>query len=213
MNMKTDENTNSGLIDEIERQTRDRVDAIKNQAKTQAEQIILEAKKQAEEIIKTEKEKIQRLLEVMKQNAEIALKLETRKMYLELKKKFADSVIEKVRQSASSLRGDPKEYRTFLKKAVIEGIIVVDSTQIIVNFSPKDKIFFDDEMRKEIEETFKKESKKNVSVSFVEGDFQDVGVIVCSADGFIVYENTFSARLKRMYETIYSELLSEEING
>lgn len=44
MNMKTDENTNSGLIDEIERQTRDRVDAIKNQAKTQAEQIILEAK-------------------------------------------------------------------------------------------------------------------------------------------------------------------------
>ncbi len=210
--MKTDENTSIALISEIEKETQIRIDGINQQTKVQAEQIISEARKQAERIIKEEKEKTQHLLSVMKQRAEATLKMEIRKMHLELKKNFADSVIEKVKEMASSLRQD-SEYRKFLTKAIIEGIMVIDSPQIVVRFSPADRTFFNPDLEKELKEICRKDLKKSVSINFVEDNFQDIGVIVCTADGFVMYENTFSARMRRMHETIYSELLSEEING
>lgn len=210
--MKEDENTSLRLISEIEKETRIRIEQINQQANIQAQQIVLDAKKQAERIIKEEKEKTLQMISVMRQRAEATLKMEIRKMQFELKKRFADSVIEKVKELAWSLRQD-SEYKRFLKKAIIEGIMVIDSPQMVVRFSPEDREIFNPDLENKIREECKKNLKRNVSLSFVEDDFQDVGVIVCSADGFVMYENTFSARLKRMYEIIYSELLSEGING
>lgn len=209
--MKENENTSVRMISEIEKETRIRIEQINQQANTQAQQIILDAKKQAERIIKEEKEKTLEKISVMKQRAEATLKMEIRKMQFELKKRFADSVIEKVKEFAWSLRQD-SEYKKFLKKAIVEGIMVIDSPQMVIKFSPPDREIFTPDLEKEIKEVCKKELKRNVSLSFVEGDFQDIGVIVCSADGFVMYENTFSARLKRIHETVYSELLSEDLN-
>jgi len=212
MNIKTDAGSSFALIAEIEKETKHRIDEIIKQAKIQAEQIISTAKKQAETIIKKEKEKAQRFCSMMEQKAEATFNMELRKMRLQMKQRFADLVLEKVHSLAPIFRQKP-EYRTFLQKAIMEGIMVIDREKIIVKFSPEDKIFFDAEMEKEITEMSQQLFKKRFSISLVEGEFKEIGIIVCSEDNLITYENTFSARLKRMYEKIYSELLSEELNG
>ncbi|MCM8829000.1 MAG: V-type ATP synthase subunit E [Candidatus Omnitrophica bacterium] len=146
----------------------------------------------------------------MRQRAEAAIKMELKKMQLESKKEFAEAVIEKVKEKAKNFRNDP-EYKNFLKNAVLESVAVIDLPDIIIKFAPSDAQYFNPDFEKEIAEICKRDLKKNVSLTFVKSDFNDVGVIGASKDGFIMYDNTFSARLQRLYDTVYSELVGEEI--
>ncbi|MCM8815493.1 MAG: V-type proton ATPase subunit E, partial [Candidatus Omnitrophica bacterium] len=119
-------------------------------------------------------------------------------------------VMEKVKEKAKDFRND-SDYRNFLRNAVLESVAVIDLPEIIIKFSQFDAEYFSSDFQREITEICKNDLKKNVSLSFVKSDFNDVGVIAASKDGFIMYDNTFSARLQRLYNTVYSELLGEEI--
>ena len=46
-------------------------------------------------------------------------------------------------------------------------------------------------------------------VEFKKSDFSEIGVIVQSQDGRLLFDNRFSARLKRAYDEIYMKLLKE----
>ena len=210
MEIKTDEKNTGGLIDEIEKQTTLKIEEIMAHARARADEIIANAKKQEEQILLTEKEKAQKTIEMMKHRAQSKLKMELRKMKLEMKKEFADSVIEKVKEIFVSFRNS-SNYKKFLVNAILEGVKVIDKPEIIVEFSPPDTDYFSQEFEKEIMDRCKNELKKNILIKFVKGNFDDIGVIVKSQDGFIIYENTFSARMRNLYNSIYSELLGEEI--
>jgi len=210
MEIKTDEKNAGGLIEEIERQTRLKIDEIIGRARARADEIIANAKKQEEQILQAEKEKAQKTIEMIKHRAQSTLKMELRKIRLEMKKEFADSVIKKTREISISFRNHV-DYKKFLVNAILEGIEVIDKPEIIVEFSPDDKDYFTGEFEKEIVDKCKNDLKKNVSIRFVRGNFDDIGIIVKSQDGFVIYENTFSARMRNLYDSIYSELLGEEI--
>ncbi|MCM8764805.1 MAG: V-type ATP synthase subunit E family protein [Candidatus Omnitrophica bacterium] len=198
------------LISEIERATSTKFDEIVQQAKSKAEEILDNARKTAEGMLVVEKEKAQQLISIMRQRAEAAIKIELRKMQLELKKEFVEAVLGRVKEMAKNFRNDP-EYKNFLKKAVLESVAVIDLPEIIIKFTPPDAQYFNSDFEKEIIEICKNDLKKNVSLSFVKSDFNDLGVIGTSKDGFIMYDNTFSARLQRLYDTVYSELVGEKI--
>ncbi len=48
-------------------------------------------------------------------------------------------------------------------------------------------------------------------ITFVRTDFQDIGVTGVSGDGLILYENTFTARMNRLYDELYTQIMGEEI--
>lgn len=210
MNKTPDEKDINGLISEIEKSTRAQIDEIIQQASSRAEQLVKDATQKAQELLNLEKEKIEQLISTMKQRGDAATKLELKKMHLQLKKEFADNVLVKVREMALAFR-ESHEYKSFLKKAILEGIEVVGATEVLIKFSSIDINYFNTDFEKEILETCTRDLKKTVSIKFVKDNFQDTGIIACSMDGFIVYDNTFSARLQRAYDSIYYEILGEEI--
>lgn len=210
MEQKQDEKIVDRLISEIERDVSERVERIVQQANSKAQHIISNAKETAQQILDSEKEKAQQMISTIRQKAEASIKMEIRKSQLRLKKEFADTVIEKVRQMGANFRSD-SGYKNFLKNVILETIEVIGMPVVIIRFSSLDAEYFGPDFEKEINEVCKKELKKTVVVRFVKDEFQDIGVIGMSEDGFIVYDNTFSARLKRQYEEIYSSLIGEEI--
>ncbi|MCX7705387.1 MAG: V-type proton ATPase subunit E [bacterium] len=210
MEQYQDERTGESLISEIEKSASAKIEQIMQQAKTEAQKILDDAVKTAEEIIRIENEKTQQQISEMEQRAESSIKMELRKMHLEFKKEFVEKVFEKVNRMAGDFRNNP-EYKHFLKNAVLEAIEVIDKPKVVIRFSSLDRDYFTPEFEKEITEICKKELKKEVSITFVRTDSQDIGITAFTDDGFIIYENTFSARMKRLYDELYTQLMGEEI--
>ncbi|MCM8816447.1 MAG: V-type proton ATPase subunit E [Candidatus Omnitrophica bacterium] len=202
------ERIGEGLISEIEKSAITRVEQIIQQAKSEAQKILFDAERNASQIIQNEKEKTENLLTTMRQQAESSIKIELKKLQLELKKEFTEKVFEKVRQMSSDLRNSP-DYKQFLKNAILEAVEVIDKPELVIKFSFLDKNHFTSEFEKEILEICANELKKNVSIKFMVADFEDIGICGISNDGHILYENTFTARMNRLYEELYTLAMGE----
>ncbi|MFA5388514.1 MAG: V-type ATP synthase subunit E family protein [Candidatus Omnitrophota bacterium] len=125
------------------------------------------------------------------------LNLEKKKLFLEEKGRFIEAVFEKVRLAAEEFRENPG-YKAFLEKAIKEGIDVIGGGEAEVLYSTMDERIIKDDIMKNI---------KDSAIQFKKSDFKDIGVIVRSKDSRLIYDNTFSARFKRMRDEIYMELL------
>jgi len=75
-------------------------------------------------------------------------------------------------------------------------------------YSSKDSSIIDNVFIKDVEEKSTAEFKK-ISLEFKKSDFGDIGVIVQARSGRRIYDNRFSARLKRAHDEIYMSLLKE----
>lgn len=198
------------LIMEIEKTASENAEQIIQQAKSKAQEILDDARKKAQQIIDDEKKKTQEFIAIAEQKAEASIKMELRRKSLELKKQYIEKVLEAVKQKVSEFRKSA-QYRDFLKNAVLEAIEVIDSPEINISFSGFDEIYFNPDFEKEIMEICRKDLKKEVSIRFIKTDLRDAGIIGVSGDGRIVYENTITARMQRMYDEIYAELLKENL--
>jgi vacuolar-type H+-ATPase subunit E/Vma4 len=120
--------------------------------------------------------------------------MEKRRVQLEAKSLFIADVIAAVSREAENFRRRP-DYVKFLREAVLEGIRIVDDKKAQVFYSHLDEDVI---------------SKLNdLPVEFKKSDFGEIGVIVQSQDRRSLFDNRFSARLKRAYEEIYMKLLKE----
>ena len=120
--------------------------------------------------------------------------MEKRRVDLEAKSLFIADVIAAVKREAENFRGS-LDYVKFLREAVLEGIKIVDDKKTQVFYSHLDEgpiSRFND-----------------LPVEFKKSDFSEIGVIVQSQDGRLLFDNRFSARLKRAYDEIYMKLLRE----
>lgn len=120
--------------------------------------------------------------------------MEKRRIFLEAKSLFIADVITAVNKEAEKFRGD-KDYAKFLKEAILEGIKIVDDKKAQVFYSHLDEGIIS--------------KLKDLPVEFKKSDFSEIGVIVQSQDGRLLFDNRFSARLKRAYDEIYMKLLKE----
>ncbi|MBU1912152.1 MAG: hypothetical protein KKB22_01280 [Candidatus Omnitrophica bacterium] len=167
-------------------------DSLLVSAKKESSRILEEANQEAEFRKKEILKKSEIEIEKMKQKIFSTLNLEKKKLFLEEKSRFIESILEKVKLLAMEFRKDPG-YKEFLEKAILEGSKVVAEEEVEVLYSALDeKIIKDINIAK---------------ARFKKSDFKDMGIIVQSNDSRLIFDNTFSARFKRMHEDIYMDLL------
>ncbi len=183
----------------------------------EAKEIIEQAKKEADEIIKKtnreiEKRKQEASIELDRQTAIIKQKilsginLEKKKISLGEKNKLIEEIFSQIKLEAEVFRRSA-EYSDFLKKTVAEAVKIIDSASLDVLYSPLDEKIVSAEFQKETVDFYRSKTGEDISLSFVKGDFKDIGFIIQSKDGKVIFENTFLARLRRAYDDIYMELL------
>lgn len=120
--------------------------------------------------------------------------IEKRRVDLEARSLFIEDVIAAVKREAEKFRTS-HDYMKFLREAILEGIKVVDDKKALVFYS-----HLDDGLISRL---------KDLPVEFKKSDFAEIGVIVQSNDGRLLFDNRFSARLKRAYDEIYMKLIKE----
>jgi len=172
-------------------------DSILTSAVKEKSKILKEANHEAENKKKEILKKNDLEVEKIKQKIFSTLNLEKKKLFLEEKGRFIGAVFEKVKEIASEFR-ENQGYREFLEKAVSEGIDVIGEAEAVVLYSALDENIIKSISIKNI---------KGVVLEFKKSDFKDIGVIVQSKDSRLIYDNTFSARFKRLYDDIYMDLL------
>jgi len=172
-------------------------DSMLTSAKKEKSKILEEANHEAENRKKEALKKNDIEIEKMKQKTFSTLNLEKKKLFLEEKSRFIEAVLEKVREIAAEFRQNP-DYKTFLEKAISEGVEVIGEKEIDVLYSGLDEKIIKGDFIKNI---------NSVALEFKKRDFKDIGVIMQSKDSRLIYDNTFSARFKRLYDDIYMDLL------
>lgn len=176
---------------------------IREDAATQADVMLAGAKKEKARILgeanleaETKKKEILKRNELeidkIRQKIFSTLNLEKKKLFLEEKARFIETILEKVKEAAMEFRRG-HGYKTFLEKAIAEGIAVLGETEVEVMYSSLDEKIIEDMQVK--------------GAQFKKSDFKDTGVIVQSKDARLIYDNRFSARFKRLHDDIYMELL------
>lgn len=196
------------ICDKVREEAEDEVRDILEKARKERDRILEEAKKEVFEkknaMLKESDNEIERIKERVYSN----LHLENSRAILGEKNEFAEEVLKNVNDQAQNFRSNG-EYPVFLKKAVIEGLGIIDDAETEVLYSSKDSSIIDSVFIKDVEAKTTAEFKKKISIEFKKSDFGDIGVIVQARGGRRIYDNRFRARLKRAHDEIYMSLLKE----
>jgi vacuolar-type H+-ATPase subunit E/Vma4 len=210
--MKNDTNfeTNIKNAEEISKKIRQdcasQTSEILDRAKQEAQKILAEALWQAQENKKRQLADLDKQVQVIKEKTFSALNLEKRRITLAEKEKFIQEVLSTVKKEASAFRSQP-DYLVFLKNAIAECAGVIDEKNLVIYYSHADEKNINSGFKKEVENFCSRNLNQEVSIEFKKGDFEDLGIIAQSKDSRLLYDNTFSSRVKRVYDEIYMDLL------
>jgi len=179
-------------------------------AQKEADKIMAGARVQAEQKRQTELKGLDADILKTKEKILSSLNLERKRLILAQKDKFVQSVFEAVKAEAALFRANA-DYAAFLEKAILEGVRVIGDSHIEVYYSAIDEQLVHEGFIKKIETGCSLAMKKQCALKFHKADFSDPGVIVYSADGRMMFDNRFSARLQRFQEELSMELLKESL--
>lgn len=197
------------------------IEKIRQEADLLSESILSSAMKEAQvlseqsrKMLEAEKAKIEQDLRletaVFKEKNISFLSIEKRKIILNQKNRFVEDVLSLVRQEAEKFRFN-KDYYDFLIKACCEGARVVGSKDVEVLYSYCDEAAFTSPEFGDKIRLFCSAIGCDCSISFLKGEFKDIGVIIQSKDTRLIYDNRFESRLKRDYDEIFMNLLQEAL--
>lgn len=177
-------------------------------AKVQAQTISEETKKifaNKKQILLAELEKD---LEKSQDKVLSTLNLEKKRILLEARSKFVDSVFTIVKQKALDFRKDSR-YPEFIFNSIIEGAQVIEESEIEIFYSYLDEHIFTNEFLDRLKAKILVVMGKSFNISLNKNDYKDLGVIINSKDGRLIFDNRFLSRLGRSYDQFYIELLKE----
>ena len=192
--LKTSSENAEEICSKIRDESSEEVQLILSKADKEKGRILAEASKGAESNAQAILSAAEKAMEQNRERIFSTVTMEKRRVRLEAESLFIDDVIAAVKREAENFRGS-KDYVKFLREAILEGIKVVDSKKAQVFYSRLD------------EEAISQIS--DLSVKFKKSDFVDIGVMVQSEDNRLLFDNTFSAKLRRAHDEIYSKLLKE----
>ncbi len=196
------------ICSKISEDADDEIRFILEQARKESEKIIFRAREVVEDKNQVIFKELEREIQKSREKILSSLNLEKKRLILGEKDKFIQSVLANVIKDAQDFRKE-NGYPEFLENAVIEGIEVIEENNITIYYSYLDERLFNSDFTKKIEKACSQVLKTGCSLKFNKADFSDLGVIVNSIDGRIMYDNRFLARLERVKEKIYMELLKE----
>ncbi len=209
-----------GLLNQKNEENADAICArIREDADYETKNMLERANKEVERIIKKAQEQAEKKKEEILKNADkevekskerilSTINLEKKRLILEERSKFVEEVLDRVKMQAQDFRKSA-DYVNFLEKAIMEGAKVIDEGDIEIFYSFLDEHIMHDGFIKKLENICSDTLKQKCSLKLKKSDFKDPGVIVNSRDGRMMYDNRFLARLERIYDEVYMELLKE----
>jgi vacuolar-type H+-ATPase subunit E/Vma4 len=214
MNDKTLNNLNSenaeAICAKIRQEAEAEIASVRSRGQAEADKLLAQARAQAESKKAELVSGLSRDIQKIKEKVLSSLALEKKRLVLGEKDRFVQAVFEAVRRQAEGFRNNDG-YARFLEKAIIEGLNVIEETHIEVYYSSQDEPVFTEAFIKQVEAACSQAAKRQVSLKLHRSDFTDIGVIVYSADGRMMYDNRFLTRLERARADIERELLKESL--
>jgi vacuolar-type H+-ATPase subunit E/Vma4 len=158
-------------------------------------------KSKAEGILDLEKK-----ISAIKERIFSALNLEKKRVIMGEKSRFIDEVFLELNSQAKAFRGNP-EYIPFLKETILEGVAVIAAKGLEILYSPLDEKIIDDTFIAEAKKLCQGKSTQEIQLKFTKSDFSDIGFIVQSMDGRLIYDARFISRFKLARDDVYMDLL------
>jgi V/A-type H+-transporting ATPase subunit E len=135
--------------------------------------------------------------------------LETKRCILAAREKVLDQVMDGIKARAESVRFS-SEYPQYLKRMIVQGALVLDGGRIDVLAAACDKNVLTPSFLDEINLLLKEKYNKDIILGLeLLEDVKDIGVVLRSKDRKMEYDNTFGARLSRVYEDLRMGILKE----
>ncbi|MDO8535864.1 MAG: V-type ATP synthase subunit E family protein [Candidatus Omnitrophota bacterium] len=182
------------ICSSIKRESSEEAQLLLDKANKERERILSEASVEADARSQAIFSAAEKELAEKRERIFSTVTMEKRRIDLEAKSLFIADVIAAVKKEAQNFRG-AKDYVKFLRKAILEGVKIIDDKKAQVFYSHLDESVI--------------AQLNDINVEFKKGDFTDIGVIVQSQDGRLLFDNRFAGRLKRAYDEIYMKLLKE----
>jgi len=183
---------------------------ISNESRTEAQEILEQAVRDAAKREKEAQAEAGRIeAEIMSRASSQADALKRRilsGLHLEIKNQkiwareaFLLKLFDLVRQRLDAFRSSG-EYPEFIRKSVLEGVLALGMDAVEVVSGEKEKALLGPELLRKIEAEVKKVSGRTVSLSLSREGLNDGGVILMSPDGRVRFDNSLSARMKRVQD-------------
>lgn len=194
-----------GIIQKIRAEADKNLSDIIASAKNKAESIIKDAEISIEQGKKKTRDELNISMQRLKEIMDSSEKMEIKRIVLGRKNVFAEQVIKTAGQISADFR-NKSEYKSFLISSIRKGMQLISKDTVAIKYSPKDESFINNKMKDELSELSK---KNNIRINLNKDDFSDIGLVIMSEDGSIIYDARYNALFKRMSEEVYMKIIGE----
>lgn len=198
------------LVDEILQDAQAKAERSIERAKSESAKVISEAQEEArllrgKVLRESEEESLRR-----RQVIQASLGIERKRLELAAREKTLAEVIEAGKKRLSDK--EKYDYASALVELAGRAASAIDGARIVIEFAREDQTLVKETLLDSIVESIKKTTGRNLEVSIGEfrSDFS-AGVVVRSADGHQVFNNSFEARSARLLPEIRSLLAREAL--
>lgn len=200
------------LKSKILKQAREQAAATLDRARRVSERDLVYARADADEIGSQQRATIQPMAEMEQRKTLVAAEMGARRNLLEKKEELVSRVFAEAENKLEKLRGSDA-YMDIIFRLIEEAAASING-DMIVEFGKKDEDTFTPEVISLIESRIAGSLGTEVRLQFrCVGDTISAGVLIISADGRMIIDNSFSGRLNRLKEELrgkVSEMLLEE---
>lgn len=191
--------------------------SLEKEAKEKKKEIIQEAEKEAEEIKSEAQKKAdskkQEIIDEGKREAEAIekrilsnAKTEARRRKLEFKDELSEKVFSEAMNKIKKMKNEEEKHSQTMINLIKDGGISVGGGEIEVLVLEGDN-FLTDKQIKKIEKDIQKETENETSIKILENlETANGGAFIRKKDGTLQCNNTFSARMERMKDSLRTEV-------
>ncbi len=187
----------ASILDQARQRREDKLAVARREADREREEAVSQARAQAE------RDRKRRLAEAAG---------EARNILMLAREQAVDGVFAQVRERAAALRNEP-EYRADLASLVVEAVRAVDRPEMEVVLSPRDAQAFGPEIAGRAERARDGNPPLPSRVAVSGGGADEAGALVRAEGGRVVFDNTLSARLRRLAPSLRRMAYRELFGG
>jgi vacuolar-type H+-ATPase subunit E/Vma4 len=136
-------------------------------------------------------------------------RIESRRLLLKARELAVAGVFDEIKAGLGHLRENPGRYRESLGNLAVEAVEAVGGDEAVLRISERDRGFADDAFAQDVRERLGTAAGgPSFRVEFDSGD-NGGGCKATSADGRIVFDNTYGRRLERLRREIRAMIVGE----
>jgi vacuolar-type H+-ATPase subunit E/Vma4 len=141
-------------------------------------------------------------------------KIEAKRLLLRAREEAVSKVFTAVEREVAKIRENREEYRRVLISLAVEAISAVGGSRVILRIDENDRALMDDAHVEQIIQGVAKRTGGKITVN-LESDpvLHGGGCVAASADGRVIFDNSFRRRLERMKPELRSVIAKEVLKA